>query len=257
MDRETNEHYPWLTLFRRRMLISVAAKIFVTDDLLVRKASEHLKVQATKIGVTCFGGVVPAAPETSTLNPVIRDAVRWIEQRKSAYPDPIVGLWVGTVAGKNIAGLYDLLRLAKRGKSENVPVLFMVIGPIDELQGTRHAALLSDLRQADNIFLHCKYSTIPVESWPLLADFVWKPLDDLSVSLTTYHAASARMPLVCCSNTFIGEMVEHYKLGFAVDVETVDMQELEARVRTWPKKNAIRFLEGHTWEKGARNLFSV
>lgn len=255
IDAETLSYHRRVSNIRRRMLARAASSIFVTDELLAPIAEETLNCRC-RIQSVSFGGL-PADEKVSLgLSEALVEAARQIKDKIRASGHPVVGMWIGTPVDKSLAGIRSLVALAEAAENERTPLGFVVVGPLSAWLEVRDSELLHRLSACENIALVDEYIDAPAESWRSVADFVFKPLDDVSVSMTSYNAAKAGLPLVCHSNSFLQSFVSSYRLGFGIcPGALLAPSELVEKVRAWDSAACADFLQSKTWERGAHALF--
>lgn len=252
VDKETTEYYPRITSLRRKMIVRASDKIFVTNSALVRSASQILGVAPSRIDVACFGPTDTSA-KTKTLgdNPDLLQIELWSRERRSQRH--LVALWVGEVSGKKAEGLTQILAWLRAPAEEQAPLSFIIVGPDRDSLRKFNPELDAVLTNSDRVYFHPGHLDVPISLWPKIADFIFKPLSDLSIPLTLHNAASVHVPYVAFHNTFLGDVVERYRVGYAMTLNSSEKDVVEA---VSSRRFAfVEFAEQFSWDKGAFNLF--
>lgn len=255
VDKETNEFHPGLVALRRTVLKKVAQKIFVTDELLLQPAEKLLDVCVHRLRVITFGLESALDNNDSSRLSEIQAINNWVLNKKREDREARVGLWIGTLEEKKLVGLRKALELAQEAVAGDGSLYFVIVGPINAWLAKNAPQLLVQLQSCPNILFVGVALDVPASTWGELFDFIWKPLDDLSVSLTAFNSATARVPLFCEAGTFMGKYVEHYQIGYAVAFDKLSCTDVQQRLDCWSSEPCEHFLETHTWTRGARALF--
>jgi glycosyltransferase involved in cell wall biosynthesis len=112
----------------------------------------------------------------------------------------------------------------------------------DELYGTMSVS---------NAFKLFGKVEIPWTDW-VVFDYVWKPCEDVSLTMTSLNAAAAGVPLVAHQGSFLGEFIEHFGIGVSVDpLEPVFSGNLIAS-----DLNKAELWSRQSWRSGALSLVS-
>lgn len=213
VDRETDAHHPRLSAFRRRFLIRVSKRIFVTSDLLVEHARKYLQIPSEKVGVAAFGKP-PRKDGEVVADSSLGKILQAVKDMKLAGCN--VGLWVGSPAGKSAPGLCSFVRYVLSKKSESNCYCGVIVGVSEQWV---HLALGDDLYRemiASEVFKLFGKVEIPWSDWAVF-DYIWKPCEDVSLTMTALNAAAAGVPLVAHQGSFIGDFVQYFGIGVSVD----------------------------------------
>lgn len=255
VDKETNEYFPKLVGMRRYVLIKLANRIFVTDRLLIDSAVRILGVDRARVDVVSFG-LESDQRELSVGEKAAFERVKaWRAELGQESGVARVGLWIGSLESKKLAGLLKAVELAEEAKRRAAPLYFVIIGPVRKWLSVNAPDLISRIEGCENILFIGDGVDMRASLWADVFDFVWKPLDDLSVSLTAFNSATAAIPIFCESDTFMGGYVEEYGIGYAVDFSEVNCQAVLDALNRWSPERCKSFLGSHTWENGAAALF--
>ncbi|MFW5983018.1 MAG: hypothetical protein ACOCQ4_00840 [bacterium] len=260
VDRETNSHYPKITQIRRNLLKNVSETVFVLDNLLIPYAIQELGAPREKIKDICFGRTdVFNSSRVDTYggekNKLVQGIENWKYFKKRKNGEAVLGLWIGSIENKKLEGLRFILdKFLNQNSFHHKEVGFIIIGPISKKLQRLDQKLYLALKSDERVYIIDDYFELLPEVWSQYADFVWKPNDDLSVNLTIYNAALAKLPLVGFSNTFLATFIDHYKLGFPIDPINFSVGEFFESVEAWNADNAALFLERKDWFNGAQNL---
>ena len=261
VDKETSSYHPRLTFIRRKILKKYSKRIFVMDPLLIPYGTQKLNVSDKKIDSLSFGRTdifLDEDKHNSCLNEELKNKLsQWPYFEKKQKGEARIGLWIGNLVEKKMEGLKFFLRTLLQNGKDSGEIAFLIIGPIEEKLYNNDPKLYNTLKNSNKVLFINKYIDVPANLWNHLADFVWKPNDDISVTLTAYNSALAKLPLVVFHNSFLGKFVEHYKLGFTINPETFSLKEFTYTLKEWNPYHASLFLEKKTWNNGARKLFQL
>jgi hypothetical protein len=248
VDRESLQHYPRIAHLRRWMIIRASRRVYVTSDLLVDSCASLLNIPHRKIGVTTFGTfsrIIECRPSKFE-----NEVLDWIEEWKRI--NVRVGLWIGSAAEKSLSGLDGFLKLINN-KQGNL-VAGLVIG-VDEnwIREKISDDALTTLAQKNIRIIPSMHFGISL--WREF-DFIWKPCDDLSTTITSLIAAEAGVPLVVYRNSYLQTFVENFGCGISVDYENIDtIKFLDSLQRIGNIRSNV--FETNTWERGALALSSL
>lgn len=245
VDRESEANFPKITRFRRAFFSKKSSRVFVTSDLLIPYAERYLNVPLERLRVASFGRPC-LADDGAQENERVADVRRWALEARSGGAR--VGLWVGSPAEKSAAGLRSFLRFVEAENRRGGSHCGFVIGAGEEwIRGVIGDALFQ--RMSENDWVRVVGSLdFPWSEWCAF-DYIWKPCDDVSLTMTALNAAVAGVPMVAHSGSFIGEFLEYYGLGVSVDpVNPVINDQVFSRC------NAPRYEElwrRQSWRNGA------
>jgi len=258
VDKETISFYPKFISLRRNQLIKYSKKVFVMDDLLISHAEKMLQLPKKKIDSLCFGRTDIFNGEIKQNEHFLNIIKNWEYYRKKQKGEAFVGLWIGTFANKKMQGLEFLLKaIIEQKNTINQQFALIVIGPIRKDLEKYNPKICNSLINNKNILFVNRYVDLPANFWNNIADFIWKPNDDLSVTLTAYNSAMAKLPLVAFKNTFLGKFIEHYKLGFTIIPETFSLKELSNFLKNWDPNHTDSFLKEKNWDCAVKKIFDV
>jgi len=233
IDKESTSFYPRLTEIRRSLLKKYSIKIFVTDDLLVHHAERYLKKPREHIVPICFG-------EKKQIG---KDDI-WIDKLKLLKDEnKTTGLWIGSICKKNIKGLEDIIEWCEM-VSHNLQ--FIVIGPnyLDN-----DFTLIEQLKKHEAIIFIEQYLDLSPSRWNEIADFIYKVYDDISVPHSVYSCASSKLPFVTKKDTFLGEMIEFYKIGFTID----SFYDISQNLNSWEENHEFN----KSWKLAAERIYNT
>lgn len=245
VDRESEINYPTISRFRRRFLSRRSVKVFVTSDLLLPYAHKYLDAPPSKLGVASFGRPRPeseSAPEPDRIDD-LRRSVEEIRVEKAR-----VGLWVGSPAGKSAAGLRSFLRFVAAENDRGGRHCAFVIGVGEKwVESVVGSALKKKMEKQGSLKI-IGHLEIPWTEWRCF-DYVWKPCDDISLTMTVLNAAAAGVFMVVHSGSFVGEFVKHYRLGVTVDEKDPVIDEGEFSAYSASMHEELWNLQ--SWRRGA------
>ncbi len=257
VDRESSSHFPTLTRYRRGLLVKKADHIFVLDDLLVYEASKLFNIDENKIIPISFGEIENINGElNSNVKELIQRIQKWkININSKSSEHSLFGLWIGTASEKLYEGLKFIAEVLKSDSFEGI--YFVVIGSIGTWLKKRDYDVYKILSENKNVCFIDNHINIPTNKWPYLSDFIWKPSNDLSINLTCYNAASAKLPIVGFNDTFHGRFIDKYKIGVSISpkAELFDSKDFTLKITRWDKENASKFLKDKTWGKSVKIFF--
>lgn len=240
VDKESLEYFPRLTRLRRRCIQRAAHEIYVTDDLLVPVAAEALGVENGQIKVAAFGSFTKTQRKDE-FDSLPAEARSWLERHKAA--GCVVGLWIGSKSEKSRSGLVSLLKTVK----DTDRVAAVIIGVPPQWAKVGPTSALNALFLPPQPLHHTEWGQF---------DFIWKPCDDVSTTVTSIIAAETGVPLVVHRNSHLHTFVEHYGCGVAIDPEFTSPDELRtllnARASQAARSN-VRF----SWGRGAEALAAL
>lgn len=213
VDRESEVNYPAISKFRRCFLSKRSIKVFVTSDLLLPHALKYLDIPPSKLDVASFGRPCPES-EVDLDSARLEDLRRHVARSRLA--NERVGLWVGSPAGKSADGLRSFLRFVLAENDRGARHCAFVVGVVEKWVESIVGIALVQKMQEDGSLNIIGPLEVPWAEWKRF-DYVWKPCDDVSLTMTALNAAAAGVFMVVHSDSFIGEFVEHYRLGVAVN----------------------------------------
>ncbi len=247
VDKETSEFHPKISKLRRKLVQLSSDKIFVTSHDLCDFAATELGVDPRSLDIACFG---PHLEEEAYKTKEISTLKYWYKQQKrdSSY----VGLWIGSLTQKKVDGLEQIDQWVKAGETNTDKISFIIVGPSkDELERVS-PALYDSIVNSDRVFFYEGKLQIPYTDWPEICDFIFKPLNDLSIPLTLYNAASARVPYVAFEGTFLGDLISRFRLGASVEFmcSATDLIHDLNHIRF----DFTTFISANGWDRGSTNL---
>ncbi|MBP3194023.1 hypothetical protein [Natronogracilivirga saccharolytica] len=259
VDNETVSYYPYITRLRRTVVKKASEKIFVMDKMLIEYAEKKLNISRNKIYDISFGRT-DYLEKINICNDkcvaVIDDINKWknnkIKKRKGGV---CCGMWIGNVEKKNIDGLYTIMEIISKNKNVsycNDKIVFVVIGPVGKKINNE---LYTKLKYSDDIKLIDEFISIPPSMWNDIADFIFKPNDDLSVNLTLYNAALAEIPIISKKRTFVSKMIEYYNIGYSLCYENIEIKNIVHKVKNWETYKSKKFIKEKNWIYGAKKIF--
>lgn len=255
VDRESIAHYPKIANIRRRLVTTAACKILVTDHLLIPHASATLDVPTDRISMVSFGLSPAQTGQRPTSDADFAEMINWVKSRRARNKNTKIGLWIGEVSQKKVSGLLEILPMVRRAKEQSMSLCFVVIGDTKEALEAFDPDILAGIENSDDVLIIPKHMEVDPAYWSELADFVWKPLDDLSIPLTVYRACEADLPLLTLPNSFLAKYVQHYGVGLGVDATSIT--ELFQYVDGTSSVAAREFLASRTWLHGASALIEA
>jgi len=256
VDRETAQYFPRVSSLRRRVIARFADRIFVTDELLKKLAAQILQVPSEKICVISFGMPFPKHPHAGRDEGggCIGRILAWSSAYRKEFPRAKLGFWIGEVSPKKIGGLKEIQRIIVEAEKIGENVAFVIVGDIQNALNSASQGLLEFFQSSRNVLFLPYAIDVPPLIWGQFADFVWKPLDDLSVPMTAYNACTSRLPICVLPGTFLAEFVEYHRIGLAFDGDSVIslIEELDGL----DDAAFEAFLADRSWANGAYALLN-
>lgn len=248
VDGESDTNHPRLSSFRRGFLKRVSKKVFVTSDLLVEHAVRYLRIPAERVGVASFG----KPPLSNHSNEAIRDAslekiVKSVKDLKKSSCK--VGLWVGSPATKSGPGLRSFVRYVLGGGERSLEHYGVIVGVSEGWIAQALGDELYSAMSASDAFRIFGQVEIPWVEW-IIFDYIWKPCEDVSLTMTALNAAAAGVPLVAHRGSFIGDFVQYFGIGVSVDPLSPDFS---GSLDMMKEKQAMLWSR-QCWRRGALSL---
>lgn len=245
VDKETKSHFPSLTRFRRSLLKKFATKIWVMDKLLINHAIS-IGFDEKRLDWLCFGRPTLKKVNTETLT--LKNQIISFRQRMEetyGHAKVYIGLCVTSPVVKFNHFLQAPL-FVDSASSDDALVCLVIYGQIPDHPDFNH---LSEIYDKNEKILHInKNHDIDESALSDQTDFIYRSLDDLSVSYSVYVAAAIGKPVISHDVGFLSEMITDYRLGLVVPAKpNARIKSISEFLEQWDRTNADRFLSYHSW----------
>lgn len=252
VDKETHEYHPRVTNFRRNLLKKHAEKICVTDPLLVEHA-KRLGFPKRKLDWICFGRLPKqkSNPETEDLKAKIIELKKKLSQ-KYKTKDVFIGLCISSPVPKFMHFLYADHITNPVYPSHGI-VGLVLYGKIPKGQHFRN---IGDEYDKNDRVLHVPKNNI-IDEYQIKnhVDFIYRSVDDLSVSYSIYVAASIQKPIITHDIGFIPELVKKNRIGKIIPLNKDQASKVISEFLVeWDPVNSDIFLNKFNWASAAKKL---
>lgn len=255
VGKQTEEYFPRLVHVRVRAVIRHAKHIFVTDPLLVGLAARAYNIETERFATICFGAPpIDRGRGEKDQMAFIHEALQWRRRILRKDESAHFAIWIGSFAEKTCSGIRAMRGLHAISKRVGTPVYFIVVGPTIEQLNNELGPPYQGQKAAPFVFSSNGPLSLSPHLWAEIAEFVWRPLSDLSVPYTAYCAAEARLPYFCEPKTFLAEFLTVHGLGGGLEQSEDGVRRALTLARQWAPKYADEFLNAHSWCNGARAL---
>lgn len=247
VNNESEVNFPSISRLRRRFLVTRSIKIFVTSDLLVRHATKYLGVSQSKIAVASFGRPPNISAGVTTQGILsLREVVK-----NARFQFQMVGLWIGSPAEKSADGLKSFLKYIFRAQINKKQHFGVIIGVTEDwIEKSVGRELYVNIKAMGCIEVIGPLA-LPWAEWQVF-DYIWKPCDDVSLTMTVLNAAAAGVPMVVHTESFISEFIQCYRLGYSVHP---DCPQIDWTVLSHHPAELKEVLWSHqSWKRGAAAL---
>lgn len=249
VNRESKIFNPRLSQWRRKTLGYFSTDIFVTEDGLIEPARNMLPHAKFKPIHTCTFGLIEDETKKPKRSKALEVDLKCVPKGKSHYLVSINN-WSPKKA-RETSFLLDISR-----RAENFPSVHFIVGG-NQVSYIRkqNSELYNALASRNNVSLLEGWVAIEQLVRQKICSALIKSYDDLSLSLGLVSACSLRLPIISEKEVFMGELVERYDIGIAVDADTSFECIIDAcnRLREC-SEHYERFLKNNTWERGAMAL---
>lgn len=265
VDKDTLCFHPRIIQLRRRLLAKHSTRIFVLDPLLVDATKNYVDPAFHyKLRWTCFGSYSPrhdsaklrhsshTGMEFSKLATSFYDNKK--EFAKQTKRPQLVGLCLTNVSEKcRHIDLSETLINAAHAKA-SMDVNLIVAGGFDS-RYTGSDQAIGFLSQSPSVCFHPSVVAFNELEMRHSFDFIWRVVDDLSVPLTAYVAASCRAPILTVRHGFLPTLIERYSLGAVIESDFSNVAEClrkinENKTTVWTSD----FLHVRSWKLGASQI---
>lgn len=243
VDRESREHYPRISKFRRWIFCISSKKIFVLDSLLIPHAKRILFNFEGKIEHITFGNI-----KKKTIGDFFSGDERAIEfikfHKKNAKRPVYVTLCAGAPELKSLHFDYLQKMICSAGNSK-IDVIAIVAGNFHKTPRGREFA--ARYKKNEQIIFFEKYTKFSSSFLEHYIDFYFRGYSDMSVPFTVYEAVSYRKPILALRSGFLSELIEEYSLGEVLDVEFSNLESSFVRLFRNRDSEFSLFQEMHDW----------
>jgi len=249
VDRETIVHHPKITRLRRYLLKRVSTKIWVMDRRLLDHASSQ-GLDNKKLDWLCFGSPTFKKPNAETLT-LREKIISFSESIKQKYN--CSNVYVGLCVSSPLAKFTHFLHapsFVDTASSDDSVVCLVIYGKIPNYSKFSH---LPEAYVTSGKILHINHN-YQIDETVLSdnIDFIYRSVNDLSVSYSVYVATAMGKPIITHDNGFIQEMVSAYNLGLVISNKKSNVGvSVPIFLDQWDNSNAKKFIETYTWELAA------
>lgn len=243
VDRESNDFFPRISTFRRKLTARYSTKIFVTDKLLVEKAKAVFSAYKDKIDSISFGKLVERPTGTGDTN----SSAFLDEQRKMALERGYKFLCVlctGTLSSRKSLHFSYLLQLIEKAEKNAIHVCAIVAGNVDDEHSRR---LMKDYKMSAKILAFDSYTTFSFDFIRKNVDFYFRSYDDFSVPFTVYEACTLEKPVLTQDIGFLPQMIKYYQLGSVVSENLENLEQAFNEMIYLEKFHFNEFLKEKRW----------
>ena len=249
IDRESLRAHPFISEFRRKMVQSVAAAVFVTDPQLVSAARATLSAKCPVLPMT-FGPTKGTEMHEGDEFSQIR---RFVAAHRRSHK---IGYVAGTLNHKTLH-FQTIVPLIEAANQRGVKLAFIVVVSNAEGGTLDNAAAVDDLRRHPQVLLFDRYVRIDDSQVSPLIDFHWRVYTDQSVPFTVYHAVTNLKPILTMPFGFLHQLVADCNLGAIVEPDFRDVEIAIDGIRPLTTATAEKFFAARNWELAVSNLGSV
>lgn len=250
VDRETFIYYPWINKRRVALFEKFSHKIFITDLLLIKYLKEdlHYKVDWISFGVFDNHNI------NDTRNTEIHNHVLEF-LKKGKEEEFYTGLTI-TSGFEKFYHFKEFLPFVEKfnTKHKNKKIRMVIIGsfpPSDFYEEIKKQIISSEYF----LFIQNK-ERIEVERYEQIIDFIYRSVDDKSVSFSLYDAIKLKKPVITGKRGFVSEFVDYYEVGFSIkDFHQEFHHELDTFLQNWTGNKSEEFLKKYNWKAGAYQLY--
>lgn len=256
VDQESASYYPAITWMRRTMMQRFARRIFVTDQLLVEKATEVLSSRRSEIDVITFGQYIRDSLNADShlfTRAVQERTIEWRTNSGANGDVVMVGLCAGSPS-KKMVHYGKIPELIENAGKCGFDVRLVIAGPIGDFLKAHHPDAYDFIINSDRVFFWDGFVPIAEHDIAPYIDFYWRAYADYSVPFSVYSAASVGKPILALDVGFLPIMVRNYRLGAVVARDMSNVGEALDYIRSWSPDHAREFLSQHTWHGGAMSL---
>lgn len=262
VDRETRQHYPRVTRFRRRVIGGFSTRVFVTDPLLQEQASKILPRRwARKLTWTCFGSFDSwGALETwgHATEPPVKEQVEAFVSRmrveaRKAGKRCLIGLCLGR-AGDKYLHFQHAGSLLKAAEETDFTIGMIIALDVSQVSDSTQVNAIQMLQSMSNVLLFDRTVGFHEGESATLYDFFWRGYDDWSTPITVYGAASVGKPILALDSGFLSMLVKKYCLGAVVPLGMDGLKDTLEAIQGWQADGSRAFLDERGWDVGANQI---
>lgn len=249
VDRETFIYYPWINKIRVDLFERFSHKIFLTDLLLIKylKDDLHYKVDWTSFGVFDNHNL-DDAKNTEIHNQVLEFL------KKDKEEEFYTGLTI-TSGFEKFSHFEEFLPFVEKFNTQQKgrKIRMIIIGSFPS--GDFYEEIKKQIMSSKYFLFIQNKERIELERYEQIIDFIYRSVDDKSVSFSLYDAIKLKKPIITGYKGFISEFVVHYKVGFSIkDFEKEFHYDLDAFLQKWTGIESEGFLKKYNWKIGAYQL---
>jgi hypothetical protein len=252
VDKETLEHYPFITKIRRSLVRIASQRVLVTDPHLIDYAVKY-GISKNKLDWICFGKPVKTVSEKK--NAALKNQIRDFKNvlRKTGFKNILVGFCVSEPAQKKAHYTYaGSVAGVCKNREDTCVVLIMVGG---YLRGEKHQKAKQRLMDSPYILLIDE--SFPVEEKHIAdeIDFFYRSMTDQSVAYTLYVASNLGKPVITHNLGVLQDIVRKENIGIVIDHKETSMPDLIFdSIHSWNPEHAKGFLAKRSWKTGAERF---
>jgi len=260
IDRETCNQRPLLVRLRRLSVRRTASTFFVTEEALRPYAAQIHGIERP-IRTLPLGEPVPESLCPDRPGPKLTEfqgrADTWLADQAERFGRrPCCLLVVGTPEDK-YTHFWRLAELLETGRREGVPLVAMVMSPLEGSDGRQLDHALAEHERDGRVLMSRDY--LPVD-WHWAArrcDALLRGYTDLSMSHAIFHAVHVRMPVLCIPGGVVPEIVRRERIGQVLANDFSNLASCVEGLSPLPRSASQVFLSRRSARRAAMNLLSA
>lgn len=248
VDKESIEHYPFLTNLKRKYLVKRAAVIYVMDKLLVPVAKRQFPEHKEKIDYISFG--VRDTNFRRKANITCNKLINTL--REISRGDCLVG-FCPTNAGEKYLHIEYASKLVNAAQAEGIKIFIILLGDLKKYFEDNEK-IKKEISNNANVIVFDQFIDYDASELSQYISFYWRGLNDQSISYSLYEAATQKKPVLALDVGFIGKAVKEYKLGEVIGLDFSNSADRIQNLAEWDADNASQFLREHSWENSIQKI---
>ncbi len=252
VDKETKVYHKFLNSFRRKIIVYFSNQILVTDPILIDYVEEH-GFNKKKVDWLCFGKPNKLEIDLKNKN-LLKILINYkIRLKKEFNRDKLI---LGFCASSAEIKCYHFLNLndfiINLNKYSDKLFCFVLIGKFPV--GNKFDLEKIKINQNKYIMHIDENFQVNEDYIKSEIDFIYRSVNDLSVSYSLYVSASIGKPIISDDIGLLPHMLEEYKLGFTIPKNEFDFKCFSKNIQTWDSLYADLFLKKRSWKVAANKI---